>query len=141
MTSVELGSTTLIKLTGAPDTNYATFCPAIDAFLKGYLFGDIFGRDNLDVQSREIATISALATLGDANPQLQSHFAIGFNTGLTETLMRGLISVISAPKSRGSERTTRLLCWPDVLAARHTRHDSPQLMWPGPAQRELRRSA
>ena len=62
--------------------------------MKGHLFGDIFGRDNLDFQSREIATISALANMVGVNPQLQSHFMAGFNVGLTEVQMRSLISVL-----------------------------------------------
>ncbi len=64
--------------------------------MKEHLFGDIFGRDNLDFQSREIATISALASMEGVNPQLQGHFNIGFNTGLTEARMKSLISLIEA---------------------------------------------
>lgn len=95
--SIELGTENQTSLLGAPATGkYITFIPAIDAFLKGHLFGDIFGRDNLDFQSREIATISALAALEGVNPQLQSHFNVGFNTGLTEAQMRSLISVLEA---------------------------------------------
>ncbi len=93
--SIELGTENLTRLTGAPTTGkFSTFAPAIDTFLKGHLFGDIFGRDNLDFQSREIATISALAAIEGVNPQLQSHFNIGFNTGLTEAQMRSLISIL-----------------------------------------------
>jgi 4-carboxymuconolactone decarboxylase len=93
--SMELGTEIQTKLIGAPATGkYITFAPAIDAFLKGHLFGDIFGRDNLDFQSREIATISALASIEGVNHQLQAHITIGFNTGLTEAQMRSLISVL-----------------------------------------------
>jgi 4-carboxymuconolactone decarboxylase len=93
--SIELGTEIQTRLIGAPATGkYITFAPAIDAFLKGHLFGDIFGRDNLDFQSREIATISALANIEGVNPQLQAHFNIGFNTGLTEAQMKSLISVL-----------------------------------------------
>ena len=93
--SIEFGTEIQTRLIGAPATGkYITFSPAIDKFLKGHLFGDIFGRDNLDFQSREIATISALANIEGVNPQLQSHFNIGFNTGLTEAQMRSLISVL-----------------------------------------------
>ena len=42
---------------------FISFIPAMDQFLKGHLFSDIFGRDNLDFQSREIATISALSSM------------------------------------------------------------------------------
>jgi 4-carboxymuconolactone decarboxylase len=95
--SIELGTEIQTSLLGAPATGkYITFAPAIDQFLKGHLFGDIFGRDNMDFQSREIATISTLASMGGVNPQLQSHFNIGFNTGLTEAQMRSLISVLEA---------------------------------------------
>ena len=64
--------------------------------MKGHLFGDIFGRDNLDFQSREIATISALANMEGVNPQLQSHFNVAFNVGLTEAQMKRLVSVLEA---------------------------------------------
>jgi 4-carboxymuconolactone decarboxylase len=122
--NIELGTEMLVKLTGAPTTKFAAFCPAIDTFLKGHLFGDIFGRDNLDIQSREIATISALATLGDVNAQLQSHFNIGFNTGLTEAQMRTLVSVIGAKVGQQrADNASAVLA--GVLAARHTRPDPP----------------
>jgi 4-carboxymuconolactone decarboxylase len=95
--SIELGTEIQTRLIGAPATGkYITFAPVIDQFLKGHLFGDIFGRDNLDFQSREIATISALANMEGVSPQLESHFRIGFNTGLTEAQMRSLISVLES---------------------------------------------
>lgn len=99
--SIELGTEIQTRLVGKPVTGpiYA-FAPAIDAFLKGHLFGDIFGRDNLDFQSREIATISALASMKGVNPQLQAHFSVGFNTGLSELQMRGLITVLAASVGR-----------------------------------------
>ena len=109
--SVELGTANLTKLVGtSAAVKYSTFCPTIDVFLKGRLFGDIFGRDNLDFQSREIATISALATLAEVNPQLQSHFNVGFNTGLTAPQMRSLISVVRAKVGKKqAENASKLL--------------------------------
>jgi 4-carboxymuconolactone decarboxylase len=99
--SIELGTAIQTRLIGAPATGkYITFTPAIDQFLKGHLFGDIFGRDNLDFQSREIGTISALANMEGVNPQLQSHVSIGLNVGLTEGQMRSLISVLEAKVGR-----------------------------------------
>ncbi|MEN6441538.1 MAG: carboxymuconolactone decarboxylase family protein [Syntrophobacter sp.] len=94
---LELGTEIQTSLIGSPASGaiYA-FAPAIDAFLKEHLFGDIFGRDNLDFQSREIATISALASMDGVNPQLQAHLNIGFNTGLNEAGMKSLISVLAA---------------------------------------------
>ncbi|HTZ41113.1 MAG TPA: carboxymuconolactone decarboxylase family protein [Syntrophales bacterium] len=95
--SLELGTEIQTRLVGKPVTGpMYTFAPAIDRFLKGHLFGDIFGRDNLDFQCREIATISALSNMKDVRPQLQSHFNIGLNVGLTEAQIRNLISVLEA---------------------------------------------
>ncbi|MEN6440022.1 MAG: carboxymuconolactone decarboxylase family protein [Syntrophobacter sp.] len=95
--SIELGTEVQTRLVGKPVTGpIYTFAPAIDQFLKGHLFGDIFGRGILDFQGREIATIAALASMGGVNPQLQGHFNIGFNIGLTEAQLRSLISVLEA---------------------------------------------
>ncbi|MBP2635275.1 MAG: Carboxymuconolactone decarboxylase [Firmicutes bacterium] len=94
--SIEFGTENQTKLVGVPVRGpIYTFAPAIDQFLKGHLFGDIFGRDILDFQSREIATISALASMEGVNSQLQAHFNLGFNTGLTEEQMNGIISVLA----------------------------------------------
>ena len=66
------------------------FAPAIDEYLKTHLFGDIFERDNLDWQSRELATVSMLAALPGAESQLQSHMRISMNVGLTASQLRQL---------------------------------------------------
>jgi 4-carboxymuconolactone decarboxylase len=90
-----LGTRNQTELTGAPVTGpMFDFAPAVDEFLKTHLFGDIFSRDNLDWQSREVATVAALATLKGTESQLRSHFTIGLNTGLTEAQLRGLIQVL-----------------------------------------------
>jgi alkylhydroperoxidase/carboxymuconolactone decarboxylase family protein YurZ len=98
MNKDEYGARVRAKLVGRdvipPPSGYQLFAPAIDTFLKEHLFADIFARDNLDYQSRELTTISALASMEGVNPQLQSHISVGFNTGLTEAQMRSLISVL-----------------------------------------------
>lgn len=118
--SIELGTEIQTRLIGAPATGkYITFAPAIDAFLKGHLFGDIFGRDNLDFQSRELATISALASIEGVNPQLQSHFNVGLNTGLTETQMRSLTSALETKVGRKqADNANEILA--KVLSSRQT---------------------
>jgi 4-carboxymuconolactone decarboxylase len=94
---LQLGTANQTQLTGAPVTGpLFDFAPAIDQFLKTHLFGDIFSRDNIDWQSREIATVAALATLDGVESQLRSHFGIALNTGLTETHLRGLVAVLRA---------------------------------------------
>jgi len=81
---LELGTTNQTRLSGAPVKGpIFDFAPAIDQFLKTHLFGDIFARDNLDWQSRELATVAALGALSGVEPQLLSHIRISMNVGLT----------------------------------------------------------
>ena len=70
------------------------FAPAIDSYLKAHLFGDIFERDNLDWQSRELATVGMLSALGGAESQLQAHMRISLNVGLTQSQLRRLAQVL-----------------------------------------------
>jgi 4-carboxymuconolactone decarboxylase len=89
---LQLGTANQTQLSGAPVSGpLFDFAPAIDRFLKTHLFGDIFSRDNLDWQSREIATVAALAALDGVESQLRSHFGIALNAGLTEPQLRDLI--------------------------------------------------
>lgn len=109
--SIELGTDIQTRLVGKPVTGTVySFAPAIDQFLKGHLFGDIFGRDNLDFQSREIATISALASMEGVNPQLQAHLNVSMNVGLTEAQMRQFVSVLDNKVGKDeAAKATRLL--------------------------------
>lgn len=79
-----------------PPSGYQLFAPVIDTFLKEHLFADIFARDILDHQSRELATISALASMTGTRSQLQFHLGAAMNVGLTEAQMRDFISVLAA---------------------------------------------
>ena len=67
--------------------------PDFADYLFEFPFGDIYSRPGLDLRAREIATIAALAALGNAQPQLKVHIAAGLNVGLsreeiTEILMQ-----------------------------------------------------
>ncbi len=63
---------------------YQDFSPELVQFTIEYGYGDIFSRDNLDKKYRQIATIAALATMGNATkPQLKFHIEGGLNIGLT----------------------------------------------------------
>jgi alkylhydroperoxidase/carboxymuconolactone decarboxylase family protein YurZ len=71
------------------------FAPVINQFLQAHLFGDIFERDNLDWQSRELATVGMLSALPGADSQLQSHMGISMNVGLTANQLRQLAQVLA----------------------------------------------
>jgi alkylhydroperoxidase/carboxymuconolactone decarboxylase family protein YurZ len=70
------------------------FAPAIGEYLQSHLFGAIFERDNLDWQSRELATVAMLSALPGAEAQLQSHMAMSMNTGLTARQMQQAVQVL-----------------------------------------------
>jgi len=95
----ERGKAVLDSLLGAPQngpqTGYSAFAPTIEVFLKEHLFADIFGRDILNYTERELATISALAGIGGAEPMLQSHLKICLNVGLTPEQLKQFIIAIN----------------------------------------------
>ncbi|RDJ23309.1 carboxymuconolactone decarboxylase family protein [Bosea caraganae] len=61
----------------------ADIAPDFARYLIEFPFGDIYSRPGLDLRSREIATIAALAALGNAAPQLKVHIEAGLNVGLS----------------------------------------------------------
>ena len=91
-----LGTANQTKLVGAPVQGPVfEFAPAIDQFLKTHLFGDIFSRDNLDWQSRELATVAALAAMRGTEAQLLSHLRVSLNVGLTPQQLKQFIQVLA----------------------------------------------
>jgi len=80
---------------GAVEGPLFDFAPVANQYLRAHLFGDIFERDNLDWQSRELATLGMLAALPGVEPQLQAHMCIGMNTGLTTGQLRQLSQVLA----------------------------------------------
>jgi len=100
MNKDEYGARVRAKLAGwetipAPG-GYQLFAPIIDTFLKEHLFADIFARDILDFQSRELATISALASMAGTGGQLYFHLGAAMNTGLSEEQMKEFIAVLAS---------------------------------------------
>ena len=92
------------------------FAPVANEFLQAHLFGDIFLRDVLTFEEREIATVAALAGLG-VDPQLRSHLNAALNVGVTEAQLRQLVAVLrDKVGAEAAERAGRLL--EGVLEAR-----------------------
>ena len=80
------------------------FAPVANEYLRTHLFGDIFERDNLDWQSREIATVAMLSALEGVAPQLQAHMRIAMNTGVTLQQLRELSQVLAEHVSADASR-------------------------------------
>ncbi|MBR8239656.1 carboxymuconolactone decarboxylase family protein [Burkholderia multivorans] len=61
----------------------APIAPDFARMVIEFSFGEIYSRPQLDLKSREIATIAALAALGNAQPQLKVHIEGALNVGCT----------------------------------------------------------
>ena len=93
--SLEFGTENQTKLTGRVVAGpLFDFAPAIDEYLKAHLFGDIFQRDVLTWRERELATIGALSNIRGVNSQLQAHYGISMNNGVTPEQLNDFIKVL-----------------------------------------------
>ncbi|MBP2629939.1 MAG: Carboxymuconolactone decarboxylase [Firmicutes bacterium] len=57
--------------------------PDLGKYIVEFAFGDIYCRENLNLQEREIVTLSSLATLGGCEAQLDVHINGALNVGIT----------------------------------------------------------
>ena len=93
---IAVGMANQTRISGAPVAGpVMEFAPVINQYLQAHLFGDIFERDNLDWQSRELATVGALAATPGVEPQLRSHMAASLRVGLTAVQLRQLIQLLA----------------------------------------------
>ncbi|HEN8726698.1 TPA: carboxymuconolactone decarboxylase family protein [Pseudomonas putida] len=97
------GTANQTRISGAPVKGPVfEFAPVINRYLQTHLFGDIFERDNLDWQSRELATIGALAATPGVEPQLRSHMAASLRVGLSAAQLHEVTQLL---KQHGDEQT------------------------------------
>lgn len=93
------GCAILAKISGipvnAPKAAYAEFAPVMERFLKEHLFADIFERDVLTYDERELATVSILAAIGGVEPMARSHMGICLNLGITPAQLHQLLDIVS----------------------------------------------
>lgn len=105
-----LGKKNLAELSGipadAPAAGYAVFAPVIEKFLKEHLFADIFDRDILSWQDRELATVSIIAGVGGVEPMAAGHMAICLHQGLTTDQLTALLNIVE--NNLGAEYATPL---------------------------------
>ena len=99
----QTGKKTLQTLTRREEKNLTganAFAPVIDTFLKEHLFADIFSRDVLSFQQRELVTVSALAAMSGIAAQLQAHIGIAMNIGLAESQLSDAFQIIDQTVSK-----------------------------------------
>jgi len=91
-----VGTANQTLISGAPVTGpVMDFAPIINQYLQTHLFGDIFERDNLDWQSRELATVGALAAMPGVEAQLRSHMLASQRVGLSRTQLQHLAQLLA----------------------------------------------
>lgn len=76
--------------------SWQLFAPVIDTFLKEHLFADIFCRDVISHQDRELVTIAALANLHGTEGQLHFHLNAAMNTGFSAEQLENFVAVLEA---------------------------------------------
>lgn len=97
------GTANQTKISGAPVKGPVfEFAPVINRFLQTHLFGDIFERDNLDWQSRELATVGALAATPGVESQLRAHMAASLRVGLSAAQLAEVTELL---KKHGDAQT------------------------------------
>ena len=102
------GTANQTQLSGAPVQGpLFDFAPVANEYLRTHLFGDIFERDNLDWQSREVATVSMLAALAGVESQLQAHIRISMNVGLSVRQLQQLGQLLADRVDADSARRAR----------------------------------
>ena len=102
---IAAGTANQTKISGAPVRGPVfDFAPIINQYLQAHLFGDIFERDNLDWQSRELATVGALAATPGVESQLRSHMAASLRVGLTAAQLRQVTQLLA---ERGDAQAAR----------------------------------
>lgn len=57
--------------------------PDLGKYIIEFAFGDIYTRNGLNLQEREIITITSLLTAGGCEPQLRVHINGALNVGVT----------------------------------------------------------
>lgn len=105
------GAETRAKLAGLDKdisgTAWQRFSPVMDTFLKEHLFADIFARDVLTHEDRELVTIAALANMKGTEGQLAFHLGAAMNTGLTQEQIEDFIVVLDTQVGKDQARSAQ----------------------------------
>jgi 4-carboxymuconolactone decarboxylase len=55
--------------------------PGMGETVEGFAFGNVYSRPGLEVKTRQLVTVVALATLGNCQPQLETHLRAALRVG------------------------------------------------------------
>lgn len=94
-TRLEKGLETLKKITDSSGSavveSLKDIAPDLADWIISFSYGDVLSRNQLDLKSRQLATVAALTAMGTATPQLKIHIKGALNVGCSK---QELIEVI-----------------------------------------------
>lgn len=83
------------KLAHFVDSGVAEIAPDFARMIIEFAFGDLYSREALDLRSRELIAIAALAASGKAGPQLRMHVESAGSVGITKAEVTEILMQIS----------------------------------------------
>jgi 4-carboxymuconolactone decarboxylase len=69
--------------------------PDLGNYVLEFIFGDLYSRSGLDLKTKQMLTVTILATLGNAKPQLAYHMNCALNIGITRQEIIDIMTHIS----------------------------------------------
>lgn len=69
--------------------------PDLANYVLEFIFGDLYSRRGLELKTKQMLTITILATLGNAKPQLAYHINCALNIGITRQEIIDIMTHIS----------------------------------------------
>lgn len=95
----ERGSKKINELTEGADQKtikgLGKIAPDLGNYVLEFIFGDLYSRPGLDLKTKQMLTITILATLGNAKPQLAYHINCGLNIGISREEIIDIMTHIS----------------------------------------------
>lgn len=64
-------------------SSFEKIAPDLSRYIAEFPFGDIYSRQGLDLQKKQLVTVSSLVTQGDTAQALEVHLNAALNVGLT----------------------------------------------------------
>lgn len=87
-TRFETGIENLKRIDGkcgeAVITSLESISPDLGKYIVEFAFGDIYDRNGLSLQEREMITLASLLTAGGCEPQLKVHINGALNVGISQ---------------------------------------------------------
>jgi 4-carboxymuconolactone decarboxylase len=72
-----------------------SIAPDMAGYVLDFIFGDLYAREGIDIKTKQTITITTLAVLGNAKPQLAYHIKAALNLGFQRKEVVDILTHIS----------------------------------------------